>query len=202
MELPHRTWLASTDWADGPETDCMVGANMAIAKRVFEKVPSFDTELGPGALGFGGETLFYLQLKQAGYRRLGAFDVAVEHHFDEARLLRDGLLDRLAMAGRMFAYIDYHWEHRIIPYPRLRLIKAMLRLAYLRFRNRDEIKAVEGMPAWEMSALSGVHFYKQYLVEQKRPRNYEKHGLVKQDAGVSNPKSTMKLKVDSAFLRL
>ena len=202
MELPHRTWLASTDWLAIDANEGMVGANMAISRRVLEKVPSFDTELGPGALGFGGETLFYLQLKRAGYRSVAAFDAAVEHHFDESRLLREGFRDRLAKAGKMFAYIDYHWEHRIIPYARLRLMKAVLRLAYLRFRKRQEIKAVEGMPVWEMMALSGMHFYKQYLIERKRPPNYEKHGLVKLNGGASLLKSTMKLEVSSGRLGL
>ena len=134
---------------------------MAISKRVLERVPSFDTELGPGALGFGGETLFYLQLKEAGYRRLAAFDVVVEHHFEESRLRREGLLARLAMAGKMFAYIDYHWEHRVIRYPRLRLLKASMRLQYLRWAGvRDQSE--EGATLEMESPFKGVAFYKQY----------------------------------------
>ena len=77
MELPHRTWLASTEWLAQDGHEGMVGANMAISKRVLERVPEFDPELGPGTLGFGGETLFYLQLKEAGYRRLAAFDLVL-----------------------------------------------------------------------------------------------------------------------------
>jgi glycosyltransferase involved in cell wall biosynthesis len=199
MEMPHRTWLASTDWS-AVNPDGIVGANMAISRRVLLKVPSFDTELGPGALGFGGETLFFLQLKRAGYRTGTAFDVAVEHHFDESRLSRQGLLDRLAMAGRMFAYLDYHWEHRIIPYPRLRLMKGMMRLAYQRLRRRQEVRASEGMPVWEMFAVSGVYFYKQYLIERKRPHNYEKHGLVKLNGGALSPKPTNRFVVNSRSL--
>ncbi|KAA6407127.1 MAG: hypothetical protein FRX48_09193 [Lasallia pustulata] len=50
--------LASTEGLDPDAPKFMVGANMAFSRRVLEKVPSFDTELGPGALGFFDESLF------------------------------------------------------------------------------------------------------------------------------------------------
>src|SRR5260221_11985896 len=48
-----RAFLSATDGLkDGWLTE-VVGANMAFHRRVLERVPKFDEELGPGALGFG-----------------------------------------------------------------------------------------------------------------------------------------------------
>ena len=49
----------------------LTGANMAFARRVLDKVPGFDRELGPGGLGFCDDTLFSLQLRTAGFRLAG-----------------------------------------------------------------------------------------------------------------------------------
>ena len=50
------------------------------------KVPGFDVELGRlKGLGNFEDTLFSWQLLAAGYKLVGALDVAVEHHFDLTR---------------------------------------------------------------------------------------------------------------------
>jgi hypothetical protein len=82
MEALHRGWLASTEGIDPAAPYTMFGANMGFSREVLSKVPAFDTELGPGALGFGDEMLFSWQLLEAGYQIHGALDVAVEHHFE------------------------------------------------------------------------------------------------------------------------
>jgi hypothetical protein len=181
MEERHRTWLSSTERLDSRKPEDAVGANFAISRDVLDKVPGFDIELGPGALGFGGESLFFSQVREAGYHVTTALDIAVEHHFDKSRLLRSAFLDRSTKAGQSGAYIAYHWEHLVIKYPRLRLIKSIFRLAYLRLRKRDETDVTEGMPQWEMSGVYTTNFLKQYLKERRRGFNYEKHGLVKRE---------------------
>jgi cellulose synthase/poly-beta-1,6-N-acetylglucosamine synthase-like glycosyltransferase len=55
MEPLHCALLASTDGWDARNPDAMNGANMAFSRRVLAKVPGFDPELGPGALGFWDE---------------------------------------------------------------------------------------------------------------------------------------------------
>jgi hypothetical protein len=175
--------MASTDYLDPDEPDYMVGANMAFSREVLERVPAFDTELGPGALGFHDESLFSLQLKRAGYRIVSAFDVTVEHHFDESRLLRESFLDTARRMGRSSAYLAHHWEHEEVGHPRLQLALARLRLAKWRRQRRGEFRGPEGMPEWEMVLLKQFYFYRHYLVERRRPRNYERHGLVKLNRG-------------------
>ncbi|HEY0004458.1 MAG TPA: glycosyltransferase family 2 protein [Pyrinomonadaceae bacterium] len=181
MEMVHRMWLASTDrlLADHPED--VVGANMAFSSEVLQTVPGFDPELGPGGLGCGEESLFCAQLKKAGYQVVAALDVVVEHHFDAARLAHKAFIERARRGGQTYAYLKYHWRHETVTYPRLRLLKALLKLGYLRLKNRPNLNDKEGAQLWEMSAVESVHFYKQYLKERKRPFNYERFGLERLD---------------------
>ncbi|HLJ53587.1 MAG TPA: glycosyltransferase family 2 protein, partial [Chthonomonadaceae bacterium] len=128
MTMLHRTYLADTRGLDPERPMCMVGANMAFSRSVFARVPQFDTELGPGALGFCDETLFSMQLIEAGYRLRGQMDVFVEHHFDAARLAYGSLRDRMRKEGRCLAYIAHHWQHIVIQNPRLKAWKRTARL--------------------------------------------------------------------------
>jgi glycosyltransferase involved in cell wall biosynthesis len=112
MTARHRELLASTERIDPEHPDRVVGANMAIGRHVFDKVPRFDPELGPGQLGLGGETLFSYQMQEAGFRIETAFNVAIRHHPDRSRLSRESWMDAARKSGRAGAYISYHWEHR------------------------------------------------------------------------------------------
>jgi glucosyl-dolichyl phosphate glucuronosyltransferase len=179
MGWRHRAWLASTDTIAPDSPPVMIGANMAFSKEVLRKVPAFDTELGPGAAGFHDETLFSFQLKLAGYKIVSAFGVSVEHHFDESRLTRTNFLDTARKMGYSSAYRAHHWEHREMRRPRRELALALLRLAKWRVQRWREWQDAEGMPEWEMVLLEEVHFYRHYLTQRQRPRNYAKHGLVK-----------------------
>lgn len=115
MTLLHRYWLAETGWLDPDEPSEMVGANMAFHRRVLGHVPLFDVELGPGALGFGEESLFGFQLRDAGFRIGAALETCVEHHFDVARLARAYWLADARKRGRTWAYLSYHWFHSAVP---------------------------------------------------------------------------------------
>lgn len=179
MGWRQKAWLASTDDIDAGEPARMVGASMAFSREVLAKVPAFDTELGPGAAGFYDETLFSFQLREAGFRIAPAFGAAVEHHFDESRLLRASFLDSARKMGRSTAYVAHHWKHEEVRRPRVELALARLRLAKWRRQRRDECGGPEGMHEWEMVLLEKFYFLRHYLAERKRPRNYERRGLVK-----------------------
>ncbi len=179
MQTSHREWLAATDSISEDSPNSLVGANMAFKRTILEKVPRFDTELGPGALGFADETLFSFQLKEAGYRIASAFDTKVEHHFDPSRLSRASFLNRARDGGRSEAYVDYHWQHMDIKDARTQYIRSLLRLPVWRLKRRSEWRDSEGIFVWEMILLRNIAYYKQMLVEQRRPRSYDKRGLVK-----------------------
>ena len=176
----HRIFMASTEHLhDGaPDPGGIVGANMAFAREVFEKIPGFDPEIGPGAAGCCDDVLIFRQAKEAGFRIRFAADVVCEHRFDPSRLERPVLLEHSKKHGRSLAYVVHHWEHTPVPLARLKWAKASVRLALWRWRRRADISG-EGTPDWEMKLLGDVAFYEQYLREKKRARNYRHHGLVK-----------------------
>lgn len=179
MEAEHRLWMAHTESLSNSNFE-MVGANMSFGRHILSKVPAFDPELGPGASGLGDDTLMHLQIVRAGYRVRLQQDVSVEHHFDPSRLRREAFLRRAEAMGRSLGYLAYHWEHRTLPLPMLRLIKAKTRLQWYRTVNRPPSNPHgEGAPLSELSRLTGFYFYEQYLRERERPRNYERYGLMK-----------------------
>lgn len=179
METLHRNWLASTEGIDADKPNRMVGANMAFSREVLNKVPKFDVELGPGALGFADETVFCWNLSQAGYKIASALDVCVVHHFDPARLSRESFLNTVAKFGKVDAYLMHHYFYSNVRFPYLRALKHYLQLALLRVIKRKECCQSEGSPLWELDLVREVNLYKQWSVERKRPRRYEERGFLR-----------------------
>lgn len=175
----HFGWLASTVNLDFNSPGALVGANMAFSRRVLDKVPGFDPELGPGALGFLDETLFAKQIAESGLRISGRSQTEVEHHFDPERLTRASWIGSAMKRGRSQAYFAYHWEHATVRNPRFHLVLAYLRLAKWRFLNRRCWQLKEGCQETELCLLRQTGFFRQYRAEMRRRRNYSKHGLVK-----------------------
>ena len=178
MTRTHRGWLASSEWFEGGH-EGLVGASMAFVRDVLLRVPEFDPELGPGALGYGEDTLFFLQLKEAGYSIVKRLDAFVWHHPDADRLTRDNWLALAERMGRSQAYIDYHWRHSSPRVPHIRQSLLRSRLAVRRLLRPFEIAGVEGAPPWELLMVSRCSYWRQVRIEKRRPRNYVKHGLTR-----------------------
>lgn len=181
MTRRHRVWLASTEWLDPAAPEEMLSANMAVGRHVLARVSGFDVELGPGALGYGEDALFSQQLLRAGFRIASAFDAAVEHHVDPARLSRAAFREAAELRGRTLAYRRHHWEHLDLPDASRRLRRRRLR--FVLHRLAHPAAAREGMPEDEMFLREDIAFLRQYRHERTRPRNYDARGLVKR-AGV------------------
>lgn len=179
MRPVHRGWLASSEIIREENPYSMYGANLAFHRRVLDKVPGFDPETGPGALGFNDDSLFSWMVRQAGFRIGTALDVQVEHHFQEDRLLRSSFLDSAAKKGRSDAYTDYHWRHEKLYNRRKNLVKCQLELWRGRWAKRSETRITEGAPEWELKLVKEIAYWKQAGIERRRPRNYEKLGLRK-----------------------
>lgn len=181
MTTTHRVRLAEKGMLEeGHPPSRMAGANMAFSRNVLARVPAFDTELGAGALGFAEETLFTQQMLAAGFRLVSAYDVVVEHHFDASRL---GYAFLLAMAQgheRSNAYVAWHWEHQNYQAVHLRVLARRIRLALMRLTRRRELRGA-APPPWEENHVEVIAFFRQYLAERRRPRNYEKQGLIKKN---------------------
>jgi glycosyltransferase involved in cell wall biosynthesis len=179
MTERHKAWLASTDYLDATAPTTAVGANMSFARKVLERVPAFDPELGPGRLGFWDDTLFFSQLKSAGFRIGKAANAIVEHHFEASRLSRDSFVARAVGEGRSLAYVTWHWKHETRTLPLLRATRRELELQLKRRLRAKDWPHAEGIPPWEMELITGIAFLRHFSVMQRQPRAYEKYGLRK-----------------------
>ena len=175
----HRAYLGSTELLDSHNVQGLISANMAFSPSILMKVPAFDTELGPGRLGFWEDSLFSFQVKAAGYKMVAAFDAIVEHHFDPSRLLRTSFSDRASREGRCRGYVAHHWQHLALTSVRRRAWILTARLLKRRITRIKECVQREGLATWEMEMIEQLHFFRQYSAERRRPRAYSLHGLVK-----------------------
>jgi glycosyltransferase involved in cell wall biosynthesis len=184
---PHldRSWLRGElrGWvgATGGTVDVnvpgrVVGANMAFGRHILKSIPAFDVELGAGALGFYEEALFWRQIIAAGATIVGRKNSSVEHHFSADRLNTAGFALIAGNLGRSLAYLHHHWEHGNVKLPRLRSIFA---------NGNESIRAFRPSSASDVPEPKNLfrtfhrEFLKQFVIERARPRNYERHGLVK-----------------------
>jgi glycosyltransferase involved in cell wall biosynthesis len=180
MTQRHRNLHGDTSIYTNAHPVAMIGANMAFNRKVLEKVPAFDPDLGPGALGFWDDALFSRQLTNAGFRLAGAFDVQVEHHFDPRRLCRRSFRDRLAREGRSQAYVSYHWKHESFACPWGKTLKMWLKLRRYQLLHAPKWPHGDsGMADEEMAVVQRFHFCREFLRQRQRPRNYERLGCVK-----------------------
>lgn len=178
MSPMHRAWLASSEWLERGKPQAMVGANMVFSRRVLEKVPGFDTELGAGALGSGEESLFSSQLIAAGYRIADRMDICMEHHFQPSRLKRSSWLSAAEKLGISHAYRGHHWEHWGCRLGKLRRFLASAKVIAWRVTHPSEIRE-EGCSERELNLIYHRAIINGHLQVSKQPRKYARHGLVK-----------------------
>ena len=180
---PHleRDWMTRTHYDRLSDTrfmpedfGSMIGANMAFHREVLRRVPNFDTVLGPGNLGFMDDTLFSYQMQDKGYKIVALPHVSVEHNFDPSRLQRQAWLSHGVSSGRSLAYVYYHWEHKSVRVPTLDLLFWQCALAIFRLTQPLHAPESEGCHRHEIRMVQNISFIKQYLIERKHPRRYER----------------------------
>lgn len=171
-------FLAAPEVRPGGQFE-LIGANMAFRRSVLDRVPAFDPELGPGALGLAEETLFGLQLAEAGLRIKLAEGAGVIHEPDGSRLTRRYWLDIARKCGRSHGYLAYHWYHRDLKSPRLKTAWFSGKLLVRRLFQPPQGPDQEGCPEWEMCYIHELEMYRQFRIECGRPRNYSRRGLTK-----------------------
>lgn len=182
----HEVFLAVVDSQFYEQVE-LVGANMGFRRSVLERVPAFDPETGPGSPDLTNEeTLFGLQLIEAGYKIGLVENVAVIHQPEEERLKRRQWLAVVGRCGRTQAYIAYHWKHDDISNPRLKWFWYWVKLRLRRIIQPPPDPDSEGCPAWEMSYVFEMERCRHFCVERQRPRNYSRRALAKRrSSGIS-----------------
>jgi glycosyltransferase involved in cell wall biosynthesis len=173
----HKDWLLEYDFTQQKESGVLIGVNAAFSRAVLDKVPRFDTELGPGAIGFSDDVLFSWQIREAGFK-IASAPIFVEHHFDASRLARASLMDRAIKEGHCTAYLRYHWLHSPVKNAAFKGLSKRVMLYMWRRLRASECRGEEGCREWELQLIHDVSFYQHYITESRRPRIYEKHGLV------------------------
>jgi glycosyltransferase involved in cell wall biosynthesis len=186
MRKLERYYLAINDFESEPIH--WVGANAAFQRRCLQRVRQFDFELGPGALGFGEDTLFGHQLVDAGFKMQYAKRAAVVHQPDKSRLTRRAWLQTARLRARSEAYVLHHWEHGEVRSSALKWLWSLSKLKLRSFLQPPPPLNSEGCPRWEWSHVYDMTFYQQYCMEKRRPRNYVRRGLERLDlSGVLPP---------------
>ena len=172
----HRSWLAATETIDRTSPERLVGANMAICRRMLEKIGGFDVALGPGALGFGEETLLTRQIKDRGGRVAPAWEVCVEHHPGNARLSRKSYLNAAIKMGQVEAYIAHHWNHRrcLPSVDYLSLGFTWVRLCWLRLGRRMTCRREDCATPTELQLQKRLAKLRFRLVERHKLPHYSR----------------------------
>jgi len=152
----------------------LVGANMAFHRRVLNRVPEFDVELGAGALGFCEESFFSVRLRDAGYRVVMNTNAELTHHFDPSRLLRSSMLKHSEQLGRSCAFVDYHWGHSNLSAPYLRRLRKSIQIGLRRLRRGKPSPMEEGCEEEALFEVKGWGFADQYIKESSRPHKYQR----------------------------
>jgi glucosyl-dolichyl phosphate glucuronosyltransferase len=147
------------------------GGNMAGARRVFDRVPGYDENLGGRRLGCE-DTLFSMQVRAHGFTIGNARDVIACHRPDMRRLHPSIFRAHSYRHGRSEAYIAYHWERRFVSDIGGKLKQVIAALRSWRLANPAERERQEGLAKEEVMMLIRVGFLRQYALERKRPRLY------------------------------
>ncbi len=172
----HGIWLAEMRELATVSPE-LVGASMGIHRTVFDRIDNFDEDLGPGATGFGEETLIWKQMMEAGLRIEPVRDTCVIHHPEPSRLLRSSWIASAAKRGLTNAYLMHHWEHSRLSCPAARAFILKSKLYLRRLLQANPLPDAEGCPAWEMSYLARIGVLENFIKESSKPRNYERRAL-------------------------
>ena len=167
----RRGWLASTETTDPDHPETLIGANMALSRKVIDALGDFDPNLGAGASGFCEESLYAIRLMAAGFHIKGALEISVAHHFDLSRLTGQSLLKMAERMGRSTAYLDYHWEHADAARAGSKIRRARILLTLERMKG--PWRAVFGGGEWQATQrVMTLSYWQQLAAYAGQPRNY------------------------------
>lgn len=167
----HHGLFASTEFQD-PANRASRSANCAYRKQCFEGSLGFDPEIGAGTpYGFAEEFLFNWGLKEAGFQFAFNEKASVVHEYDVSRCSLESMRKMAIQTGMSGAYAVYHFGHAIPKFPWLRTILLTgIMNGIMKLKPRERQFLTER----EFCSIQRAAHMKQYLVERKRPPNYDR----------------------------
>lgn len=170
MEEFHKGMLAENIM---PTELKLIGANMAIRRDCFGEGILFDTETGPGALGYMDDTLLGMRLQRSGKRIVYDDEARVEHHFSEDRLTRAFWIRTAGAAGRSTAYVSHHWDHVSINRLGLRILYQRVKLTWHLLKEHLAGRvSPEGIGASEFGIRKTISYLKAMRRLRGKPCRY------------------------------
>ncbi len=160
----HEEWFASTAHWEASREPMLVGANMAIARRVFDTIGGFDEDLRSAP-----DSAFSLRLVNAGFRLVLRHDIVMMHYLNPTRLTRLGIERQAELRGDAQAFFVHHFGSRHVLLPRLRGMIAAARLR--RYRRRNPPVADDVMHA-EMKLMQDAAYWPHDRRQRVRPPRY------------------------------
>jgi glycosyltransferase involved in cell wall biosynthesis len=148
----------------------LIGANMAFHRKVLAVVGRFDTNLGPGAMGMGDDTLFSLSIERAGFRISALKDAQVEHWFDVERCGEEDQRKTARQLARAKAYMDFHFHRRNSSSTWISVLKSRFWLSRLQLKRNCFGNGRYPLTGWELHQIAEVAYRSEYLKQQVRSR--------------------------------
>lgn len=184
MNHTHRAMLASTaDYLSANDPSELCGANMAVHRRVFERVGEFEPELGPGVTAGGEESLLSWKLKAAGFRMVGALDIEVEHHPSTDRLCYGNWVKAAQLKGEARAFLAHHWFAREVRFPRIQRLYFIAKLGIRRALTGRPKAGDEGIAPWELSYVESISMLSRTIRERSKPRKHSRDPITRISSG-------------------
>ena len=171
LTVSHAMWLAERP--EPAETNPeLVGASMGIRREVFEQIPGFDVDLGPGITGLGEDTLLWMQMVEYGMRVQPVRDTEVVHQPDASRLNHASWVSASRQMGMTYAYLWHHWKHldvsNLLASEYWHRIKLSMRILLERGGRRRR----EGCPEWELFYRTRIYTCQACRELSGTPRKY------------------------------
>jgi GT2 family glycosyltransferase len=145
---------------------------MGIRRHVFDRIPGFDTDLGPGMTGLGEDTLLWMQMVELGMCILPVADAEVIHYPDMSRFDHSGWADAARRLGRTNAYIWHHWKHLRIPKACIDEYWTRMKLHLRNLVQLRDKSMREGCSGWELSYRIRMESLKAFREMTDHPRKY------------------------------
>jgi hypothetical protein len=84
------------------------------------------------------------------------------------------MLDSAYRLGRSNAYLAWHWRQETLPISRFSYLRRRAGLWRRRLLHLRDWIGTDVPSDWELAVIESLGFQRQYLIESRRPRRYQR----------------------------